>query len=114
MKKIRSVLAVGLVVLLAGCATTFKPWKLSEVQEGMTRDEVVAVLGQPDYTVNKDGAEYLYYSYYEEPRGAGHSDMAIEQDIERKAENLSRTLDETKYEVVIVDGRMINYKEMGR
>lgn len=104
-------LAAGLVFLVAGCSTTFKPWKLSEVQEGMSRAEVVAALGNPDYTIEKDGAEYLYYTYAEEPRGAGYEDMSHD-DIERKAEALSRSFDETKYEVVIVDGKLVNYKEL--
>lgn len=107
----RSFLAAGLILLAAGCATTFKPWKLSEVQEGMSREEIVSVLGQPDYTVNKDGAEYLYYSYAEQPRGPGYDDLSNDS-IERKAEDLSRSFNVTKFEIVIVDGKMINYKEL--
>ncbi len=77
----------------------------------MSRNEVVAILGDPDYTVEKDGAEYLYFSYAEEPLGAGYEDLSS-YNLERKAEALSRTFDETKYEVVIVDGKLINYKEL--
>lgn len=96
---------------LVGCATSFKPWKLSDVHEGMNRNEVIAVLGEPDFTENRDGAEYLYYTYQEEARGSGYSDP-MHQDMERKAEELTRILSETKYEVVIVDGKMISYKEV--
>lgn len=77
----------------------------------MSRDEIVAVLGEPDYTENRDNAEYLYYTYQEQARGSGYSDP-MHQDMERKAEELSRILTETKYEVVLVDGKMIDYKEV--
>ncbi len=109
----RPILAAGLVLLAAGCSTAFKPWKLSEVQEGMSRAQVVSLLGEPDYTVNKDGAEYLYYTYAEEPREAVYGG-SLDDEIERKAKALERSFEVTKYEVVIVDGKLINYKEIGR
>ncbi|MDZ8118833.1 outer membrane protein assembly factor BamE domain-containing protein [Pontiella agarivorans] len=107
----KSILAAGAVVLLAGCATSFKPWKLSDVREGMSRNEVVSVLGDPDSTEIRNGAEYLYYTYQEESRGSGWSD-AMNETMERKAEELTRILSETRYEVVMVDGKLINYKEI--
>ena len=58
--------ASAAVLLLAGCATTFKPWKLSDVEEGMDRGQVVSILGAPDRTETKDGTEYLYYTYSED------------------------------------------------
>lgn len=112
MKTMKSFVAAGLAALLAtGCSTTFKPWKLSEVQEGMSRSEVIAVLGEPDYTVEKDGAEYLYYTYAEEPRDSGY-ELVTHDDMQRKAKALSRSFDETEYEVVVVEGKLINYKEL--
>jgi outer membrane protein assembly factor BamE (lipoprotein component of BamABCDE complex) len=112
MKKIRTVLAISVASLLvAGCATTFKPWKLSEVQEGMDRDQVVKLLGDPDYTETKDGSEYLYYSFTEDPTppSSAYNDPEA---LERRANELNRTLDEHKYQVVLMDGKMINYKEL--
>ena len=73
--------------------------------------QVVQILGRPDYTVEKDGAEYLYYSYVEEP--PPYSSVAdTPENLERRANELSKTLNETKYEVVMVEGKMINYKEL--
>jgi outer membrane protein assembly factor BamE (lipoprotein component of BamABCDE complex) len=113
MKIMRTVLAVTVAsLLLAGCATTFKPWQLSEVQEGMDRDQVVKILGEPDYTVNKDGSEYLYYSYEEEPPVNAAPSIEGQDNIERRAEELSRVFNEIKYEIVMVDGKLINYKEL--
>jgi outer membrane protein assembly factor BamE (lipoprotein component of BamABCDE complex) len=112
MKTIRTVLAVTVASLLvAGCATTFKPWKLSEIQDGMDRDQVVKVLGAPDYTENKDGTEYLYYSFTEEPAppSSASNDPAA---MDRRAKELSRTLDKQKYEVVLLDGKVTSYKEL--
>ncbi|QBG48868.1 outer membrane protein assembly factor BamE [Verrucomicrobia bacterium S94] len=111
MKTMRSVLVAGVVVLLAGCATSFKPWKLSDVREGMTREEVESVLGRPDAEESRNGAEYLYYTYEEEARGAEIYDP-VNQDMKRKAEVLTRILSESRYEVVLVDGKLINYKEI--
>ncbi|MDF7808915.1 outer membrane protein assembly factor BamE [Pontiellaceae bacterium B12219] len=113
MKKIRTVLAITVASLMvAGCATTFKPWKLSDVQEGMERDQVVKILGNPDYTETKNGAEYLYYSFTEDlipPSSISYDDPEA---LERRIKELNRTLDEHKYEVVLIDGKMVNYKEL--
>lgn len=112
MKTIKTVVAAATVFLLiAGCATSFKPWQLSEVKEGMNKEMVVNILGEPDYAVEKDGAEYLYYSYTEDLAPVS-STLDTPEAIDRRAEELSRTLTETKYEVVLVEGRMINYKEL--
>ena len=112
MKIIKTVLATAVISLLVtGCATSFKPWQLSEVQEGMNKEQVVEILGEPDYTVKKDEAEYLYYSYLEEPTPAS-STLDTTDAIDRRAKELSRILKESKYEVVLVDAKLINYKEL--
>jgi outer membrane protein assembly factor BamE (lipoprotein component of BamABCDE complex) len=112
MKTMRTIMSVAVVCLVAGCATTFKPWKLSEVQEGMERDEVVKILGAPDYTVNKDGAEYIYYTYREEL--APMSEVSLETDagIERRVEEFNRTLKEGKYEIELIEGKVVAHKEL--
>lgn len=112
MKTIKSMLAVAcLSLFVAGCATTFKPWQLSEIQEGMNREQVVGSLGEPDYTVNKDGAEYLYYSYEQELSPTTAAGLGADN-MDRKAEALSQSLTVTKYEVVMLDGKLVNYKEL--
>ncbi len=52
-------LALGLVTLVAGCASSSA--KLDRVQTGMTRDAVIAQLGRPDGTRVRGNSEYLIY-----------------------------------------------------
>ncbi|WP_372807549.1 outer membrane protein assembly factor BamE [Pontiella sp.] len=111
MKTLNMILA-AVVLFLAGCATTFVPWKLSDVKEGMARDQVVKLLGEPDYTVDKDGAELLYYSYVEEPLPMSETSMDSHASMDQRAKSFSRTLTDVKYEVMLVDGKVINYKEL--
>ena len=113
MKTMKTVLAAAAVsLLIVGCATTFKPWQLSEVKEGMSEEQVVKILGEPDYTESKDGAKYLYYSYMEDLMPASSATFNSQEAIDRWAEELDRTLDEIKYKVVLVDDKLINYKEL--
>jgi hypothetical protein len=48
-----------LVALLTGCAS--RAVKLNQVENGMTRDQVIALLGQPDGTRVRGNSEYLTY-----------------------------------------------------
>ena len=112
MKTMSHFLSAALILLATGCATTFKPWNLSEVHEGMPREQVVAVLGEPDYTVNKEGAEFLYYSYQEELAPIGDDSLKTKEALELRAADLNRTLKDYKYEVMLVEGRVVNYKEL--
>jgi outer membrane protein assembly factor BamE (lipoprotein component of BamABCDE complex) len=114
MKTMRTLPAALALLILAGCATTFKPWNLSNVREGMEREQVTQLLGEPDYTIDKDGAEYLYYSFREEMAPAGEAALDTSEQIERRADALDRTLKEHKYEVMLVDGKLVNYKELER
>lgn len=66
MKSIKLLATVTVLSLLAGCATTFRPWLLSDVHEGMDKVQVVQLLGTPDSTETKNGAEYLHYSFRED------------------------------------------------
>ena len=112
MKTIRIIISVAVAFLIAGCATTFKPWKLSEVNEGMERDQVVKILGAPDYAVNKDGAEYIYYTYREELAPMSDVSLETEAGIERRVEKFNRTLKENKYEIKLVDDKVVTHKEL--
>jgi len=51
-------LALLLLALLAGCVTAEK---LNQVRIGMTKDQVIAILGQPDSTSAQANIEYLTY-----------------------------------------------------
>jgi len=114
MKTIKYISFISLLVLLAGCATTFRPWKLSEVQEGMNRAQVVELLGEPDSVEMKDGAEYLYYSYRENNNLApANSDFrAYDADRALRELQIQSSFNEYKYTVKMVDGKMQSYKEL--
>jgi len=52
------ILMVAAVVML-GCAGTSK--KINKIQLGMTKPEVIAVMGEPSYTSERDDIEILNY-----------------------------------------------------
>lgn len=105
--------ATAALLLLAGCATTFKPWLLSDIQPGMEKSQVVQILGEPDRVEMKDGAEYLYYTYREDLSSNSSSMMSESNEaIEARVQEVSRTLEDVIYEVMLVDGKLVNYKEL--
>ena len=114
MKAINYVSFIALLALLAGCATPFRPWKLSEVQEGMNRAQVVELLGEPDSVEMKDGAEYFYYSYRENNNLAPANSDVRADDADRALRELQiqSSFNEYKYTVKMVDGKMQSYKEL--
>ena len=111
----RYFLALGAALILSGCATTFRPWSLSEVTEGMDRDQVVQLLGEPDYVFVKDDAEHMRYSYQED---FTHSSMPVDMasdrviDPKKQAMRVERSLNTLEYDVILVNDQVINYKEV--
>lgn len=61
------IVTIALVLLLGGCATAHK---ISDVQLGMTRDDVIRVMGKPTSVSAQSGAEYLNYALSEGPTGS--------------------------------------------
>ena len=59
MRTIWTALASALLVLLAGCASSAT--KMDRVQNGMSREQVLALLGPPDGTSIRGNLEYLTY-----------------------------------------------------
>lgn len=112
MKTIKLILYGVVLSLIVGCATTFKPWKLSEVQEGMSKAQVVNLLGEPNSTETKDGSERLLYSYEEYPALMSPESLNADGAMERQAEQIGRIIKANQYEVIIVDGKVLNYKEL--
>ena len=60
-----------IAVLFIGC-TVFSPYrnaakKMNQLKVGMTKDEVVVILGEPITTSAKDEVEYLNYSLRADP-----------------------------------------------
>jgi outer membrane protein assembly factor BamE (lipoprotein component of BamABCDE complex) len=112
MKTMSIMLLAALGFLIAGCATTFRPWLLSEVHEGMNRGQVEKILGEPDYVESRDGAEYLYYTYREEMTPVSDAVPMSDRDIELRVAEFEQKINDYKYVVVLVDGKVINYKEV--
>lgn len=103
------------MALLVGCATTFRPWKLSEVDEGMTRAQVIGILGEPDSAKIKDEAEFLYYSYsedYSPSPSSGFSQSIDSPDQKLRDQQAKASLKEYHYSVKLVDGKVQSYKEI--
>lgn len=114
MKLIKYSAFVVVLALLVGCATTFRPWRLSEIEEGMDRAQVVSILGEPDSIEMKEGAELLYYSYSENhnPAPADTDVRSYDATREFREQQLKRSLKEYNYAVKLVDGKVQNYKEL--
>lgn len=114
MKTIRYFLALAAVAAIAGCATTFRPWLLSEVHEGMSKEQVVKVLGEPDFVEMKDGTEHLHYTYREDYNPSLSADTSYEADATRelRAMEVKRSMEEYHYVVIFADGKVVNYKEL--
>lgn len=114
MKSMEYIMIGVVLALLAGCATTFRPWKLSEVEEGMDRGQVVGLLGEPDSVEVEDGVEYLHYAYSENynPEPASFDVQATDSTRALRDQQLKRSLREYKYAVKMVDGKVQSYKEL--
>lgn len=114
MKPMRHVALSVSFALLVGCTTTFRPWLLSEIEEGMDRSQVIQILGEPDDAETKDGAEFLHYSYSEDYNPPPADDSIYTPDtINRKfnTQQVQRSFREYKYVVKLVDGKVLDYKE---
>ena len=118
MKTARSITVGVALLLLAGCATTFRPWKLSDVKEGMSKKQVVGLLGQPDSVQTKNGEEILHYSYseaYNPPPAGGLSGQPPDSPEQRiQAQEIKRSVKEHNYVVRLVDGKVQSYEEVGK
>jgi len=114
MKTMRYFPALALVLVAAGCSTTFRPWNLSEIDEGMDRTQVVQVLGKPDFSESKDGAEHLHYLYREDYNPSSAAVPFYNENTERAFRDLENeaVFREYEYVVILVDGKVINYKEL--
>ncbi len=114
MKPIKHATLVIALALLAGCATTFRPWSLSKIKEGMDRGQVVHILGEPDFVETRDGAELLHYSYRENYNPPLSTDPIHTSDAGRgfRDRELARSLKEYRYVVKMVGGKVQDYKEL--
>jgi hypothetical protein len=91
MKILHTLMLAGLIAL-AGCATAPKMNRLSL---GMTKQEVVSVMGRPDSTsAPGDGVELLHYKL--SPQGGPFINLITEE-----------------YAVKMVNGKVVGYGKLG-
>ena len=115
MKRIRCIAFLLITACLIGCTTTFRPWNLSEISEGMSHDEVVAILGEPDYIEPKDGSVYLHYIYseYLHPSSTNVDPAKPDPDkIFPMNEQQQLKAKSYHYVVKMVDGKVQTYKQL--
>jgi outer membrane protein assembly factor BamE (lipoprotein component of BamABCDE complex) len=114
--KTYSLILVSVLVfpLLFGCATSFRPWLLSEVTEGMGRDQVLATLGEPEHIEVVGHAEHLHYTYQEDYTPMlGASDFGtMDMNSPFQQKQVDRSLEVYHYVVILAEGKVINYKEL--
>ena len=92
------------IALLAGCATA-ESRKMNQVSLGMTKQQVIEVLGPPLSTSAKSGVEYLNYRFAEPGRRADALSDAMK--------GLPRTDPTTPYYVRLIEGRVESYGRLG-
>jgi hypothetical protein len=80
------ILALVLTVLLGGCLTADK---LNNVHVGMTKGDVIALLGNPNSTSAQANIEYLTY-YLEAETGDGRDQPYLVRLVDGKVESFGR------------------------
>ncbi|HTB81099.1 MAG TPA: SHOCT domain-containing protein [Opitutaceae bacterium] len=88
MKPLITALALFVVALLAGCASAEK---LNDIRIGMTKDQVLALLGTPDSTSAQANVEYLTY-YLEGDANYGRDRPYMVRVVDGKVESFGRML----------------------
>ena|SRR3989344_8737628 len=89
----RLLFTIVFIILMTGCYSMAH--KMNSVNIGMTKQEVISVLGSPTSTSAKEGVEYLNYRLYEtisDTTGAGKT---------------------TPYFVRIINGKVDSYGRLG-
>ena len=111
MKTKISVWIVLFALFISGCATSFRPWNMEKLESGMSRADVIELLGEPNSTETlPDGQEQLIYEYSEsmQPLAASQQDI---DDIPRFEERVERHGQKKIYRIVLSGGVV---KEFGR
>jgi hypothetical protein len=80
----------------------------------MERERVIQILGEPDYVFTKDGVEHLHYTYQEDFSPATTSEaLAYQASVDRHMpQRVERAVKILEYDVILVDGKVLNYKEV--
>jgi hypothetical protein len=110
MKRASLFWAAGILLLISGCATSFRPWQLDEMNETMSGAQVLQLLGEPDSRITASGTNYLYYSYTENLSDS--FDSHIDDDLSRQADRFRSSFNEYTYEVWLVNDRLAGYRRI--
>jgi len=87
MKNILTAFVLLLAALFTGCSTADK---LNDLRIGMTKDQVIAMLGQPDSTSAQANIEYL--TYYFSNEGSYRDQPYMVRLVDAKVESFGRFL----------------------
>jgi hypothetical protein len=87
MKNIITAIVLLLAALFTGCSTTAD--KLNNLHIGMTKDQVIALLGQPDSTSAQANIEYMTY-YLSNDSSNGRDQPYMVRVVEGKVESFGR------------------------
>ena len=88
MKNVLTAVILLLAALFAGCATADQ---LNKLRIGMSKDQVVAVLGQPDSTSAQANIEYMTY-YLSNDSSYGRDQPYMVRLVDGKVESFGRFL----------------------
>lgn len=73
---IRAILVIVLITFISACGTAPSTRKMNEISIGMTKSEVISVMGRPDSTAAKEGVEYMNYRLATSPLDFDGSDTS--------------------------------------
>ena len=59
----RTIVTVFLLLSLSGCVRTFHPELLNQIEQHMSSEEVIEILGDPAYRYTKGTTDYYIYTY---------------------------------------------------
>jgi hypothetical protein len=91
------ILILLVAIVCVGCATSSK--NLNMISIGMSKSEVIDILGEPESTSAKGGAEYMIYS--------------LKERISKPGETIFPVAIEGKYYVRLVGGKVESYGRVG-
>jgi len=96
MKTMGTAMALVVLASLAGCVSSAD--KLDRVQTGMSRSEVLALLGPPDGLCNRGEVEYL--TYYITSKSAGGEQPYMIRLVDRQVDAVGRFVQLDELEAV--------------
>jgi hypothetical protein len=108
---IKTLIGLGLILLLNGCQTVFKPWLLSELAPGMNADQVKEKLGDPVSIESREAATVFVYSYTEPLKLQTEFPNWEKQPLPHSSLQPDISIEQHHYELIFIDNSLINYKE---